>query len=541
MSVTSRSYTRIAIAIVIAAVIISASALSYASFEATVTKTVTTGTTTTSIQVSTTTVTTTSTATCPEGESNATSASTTDCQLGITLGVATNTGPPYVPVGFNETFHLSLTNDLGMARNVNYTSFPPLPDGVNPSSAVGEDYILPLLPPCAGIFPSTSGYVPAFIAVYNSSGAQLQLNDSPPSLVSCVSLPSNHYRSFNASQTINETLSLGGFYTSTDASEPWLNATYSQFGPGDYTVVAFDPWNQTADLNFSVLETSSAPAVPQVVIPSGASANNALNFEPSVIRVVIGVNNTVVFTNDDKIAATIESTSWPTNASGFEDLLNPGQSWAVELTAPGVYNYTNGFHPVWMNGAILVSPLPLALKSNISEEVANPGSTSPAYSIEVNLSEFNTISTYTNVSAVQNWPTADLSLGPCGTFEFPFGVVLYQGHYTSQNISSGTPLTIYTPNANETSELHPEDCPANPQVFSYVFAPLSDNAVVKLAFGGETSASTYALSDSVSIIGYWSESSSSSASEFHALTSGVYTVLAADEWGTVVIAHVTVQ
>ena len=158
--------------------------------------------------------------------------------------------------------------------------------------------------------------------------------------------------------------------------------------------------------------------------------------------------------------------------------------------------------------------------------------------VQLNISEYNDALSYNNVSASSGWPVSGLSLGPCGTFEFPFGVVLYLGYYTDQNVSSGTPLTIYTPNANMTSAPRP-DCPAKPDVFSYDFAPQSDYAVVNLNWADGNTSSTYSLSDSVSIIGYWSESAGTEA--FHPLDPGIYTVLAGDEWGNTVLQYITVK
>lgn len=245
----ARSFTRLAIAIVIAAVVISASALSYASFESTVTRT----------SLSTTTLTTTCTegvVTTPSPGSAATHfSSTTDCNLGMTLGVEAN---PSVGTGQNETVNLSLTNDFNEARNVSYSSVPNLPHGPDLSSVQAIDDILPALPSCG--FPST-GYAPAFIVIYNGSDYPIQLSDSPPSLVSCLNVPSNHYHSFNSSQTISQSLSVGGYWTSSDVSQPWINATYHQFSPGNYTAVAFDPWGQMTQLSFTI--TGSSPECPQ--------------------------------------------------------------------------------------------------------------------------------------------------------------------------------------------------------------------------------------------------------------------------------------
>ena len=195
MSVTTQSYTRLAIAIVIAAVVISASILSYSSFEATITGTGTTDTTTatstlTVVDISTfaTTVTSTQTTTCIEGAVTSSTLafegagtanpvgsvipliSTNDCQLGVTLGVASY---PVVSVGQNETIYRSLSNDFTTPNDVNYTGPPVLPHGFVLDSAATNDYILPVPDICLS---ELSAYEPAFVAVYNGSGAPVQLS-----------------------------------------------------------------------------------------------------------------------------------------------------------------------------------------------------------------------------------------------------------------------------------------------------------------------------------------------------------------------------
>jgi YVTN family beta-propeller protein len=262
----ARNFTRLAVAIVIAAVMIAASFLSYTSFETTVTETTTATAPTTSTLVSTSTLTsistvtatltTTTTSTCAEQCCEIPAGNATpDCQSQITLGLA---AVPTVFVGRNESVFVSLTNDLPVPRDVNYTGLPTLPNGPDLSTAQGSDYVLPMLPQCG--YPSLGGYVPVFMAIYNGSGAPVQLNDSPPNISAlCVYLPSEFYFSFNASETDTKTMTIGGFYTNTDASEPWLNATYSAFTPGNYTIVAFDPWEQLTELNFTVLVQTGGP------------------------------------------------------------------------------------------------------------------------------------------------------------------------------------------------------------------------------------------------------------------------------------------
>jgi hypothetical protein len=181
-------------------------------------------------------------------QSTTTTATTTDFRpLGIFLGLLGNSS---VSFGRNETVIVSLTNELPYANNATYTGFPTLQNMPSFSSA-GDNYVLPVPPSSCGSAPS--GYIPYFVAIYNQSGMPLQLNDVAPSLTSCIAgLGTNNGHVFGASQVVNEAISLGGYLHSSDASEPWINATYHQFSPGTYTVVAFDPWNQLAIMTFTV-------------------------------------------------------------------------------------------------------------------------------------------------------------------------------------------------------------------------------------------------------------------------------------------------
>jgi hypothetical protein len=158
-----------------------------------------------------------------------------------------------------------------------------------------------------------------------------------------------------------------------------------------------------------------------------------------------------------------------------------------------------------------------------------------ANAVQLNITEYNEATTQDNVSASNAWPVSGLSLGPCGTLEFPFGIAVYQGHYTSQNMSSATPLVIFTPNANGTAQPSRADCPANPQVSSYDFAPMSDSAVTSLAWAGESSSAAYPISASFSITGYWNGTSG-----FTTFGKGTYTVVAGDEWGKASVQYFSI-
>lgn len=94
-----------------------------------------------------------------------------------------------------------------------------------------------------------------------------------------------------------------------------------------------------------------------VVIPFDAGNNESLNFEPKTIRVVVGINNTIVWVNNDPLQHTVKSLSEPTGAQRFDSgILNQGQSFSVTLTVTGTYDYYCTIHPTWMRGTIHVIP-----------------------------------------------------------------------------------------------------------------------------------------------------------------------------------------
>jgi len=69
-----------------------------------------------------------------------------------------------------------------------------------------------------------------------------------------------------------------------------------------------------------------------------------------VIHVVIGVNNTVMWTNNDGTVHTVTSTTGVFD-SGY---LNPGQSWTYTFTKDGTYQYHCTLHN-WMTGTVIVT------------------------------------------------------------------------------------------------------------------------------------------------------------------------------------------
>jgi plastocyanin len=83
------------------------------------------------------------------------------------------------------------------------------------------------------------------------------------------------------------------------------------------------------------------------IIPGAASY--ATGYDPDNITVVIGVNNTVIWTNNDNEPHTV------TAADGSFDSgnMNPGATFTYTFTRPGIYTYICTYHP-WMHGYVTV-------------------------------------------------------------------------------------------------------------------------------------------------------------------------------------------
>jgi plastocyanin len=105
-----------------------------------------------------------------------------------------------------------------------------------------------------------------------------------------------------------------------------------------------------------------------VIIPSGAGSDPRIGFEPAVISIVIGVNNTVVWRNEDS--------TWHTAHSNvpefYSNYIEPGGNFTHTFQRPGVYPYHCDPHP-WMTGRITVySPV-----TNGPAQVLQPSTPQP--------------------------------------------------------------------------------------------------------------------------------------------------------------------
>ncbi len=105
--------------------------------------------------------------------------------------------------------------------------------------------------------------------------------------------------------------------------------------------------------------------VPQssTLIPVSVDAGSGVNvnlpgYTPVDIVVVIGVNNTVRWTNNDNMPHTVTAS----DGSFDSGKMNLGATYVYTFTKPGVYHYTCTYHN-WMHGTVTVLTESLGLES----------------------------------------------------------------------------------------------------------------------------------------------------------------------------------
>ena len=113
----------------------------------------------------------------------------------------------------------------------------------------------------------------------------------------------------------------------------------------------------TTTIGFTTLtSTQIAPGVVLVIIPSGAATNSSLDFEPATVTVVLGVNNTIMWRNEDSTNHGVSFISNPVGYIRGSPTIMPGKTYSIKLNDTGTYTYQDPFYPNWMNGNITVLP-----------------------------------------------------------------------------------------------------------------------------------------------------------------------------------------
>lgn len=101
---------------------------------------------------------------------------------------------------------------------------------------------------------------------------------------------------------------------------------------------------------FVIPADAQSPTTVQVSIDSGSGLNQKLlGYTPANITVVIGVNNTVKWTNNDNLPHDVSAV----DGSFYSGNMNHGKSYVYTFTKPGKVVYYCSYHP-WMGGTVTV-------------------------------------------------------------------------------------------------------------------------------------------------------------------------------------------
>jgi plastocyanin len=103
---------------------------------------------------------------------------------------------------------------------------------------------------------------------------------------------------------------------------------------------------------------AQSTVVVKIPVGSGAGPSAAPGYTPENVTVVIGVNNTVEWTNNDTANGgtdhTVTSLSVPSGATPFDSgIMAAGATFSQTFTVPGTYDYHCTLH-AWMAGSVVV-------------------------------------------------------------------------------------------------------------------------------------------------------------------------------------------
>jgi hypothetical protein len=171
--------------------------------------------------------------------------------------------------------------------------------------------------------------------------------------------------------------------------------------------------------------------------------------------------------------------------------------------------------------------------NNLQLQLSMNASSSSTIGVTVSgtVDEYNTLASQNNLTATNEWLVA-LNGGngaPCWMENDPVGLAIASGHYSASNVTSAKFLDLVNPTATYA-------CPAGLSgIHSYLFQPLNDTAAIY----GSCSPNpcfTEMVSSGITVTGYWNQGGT-----FSNFPKGVYTVVAADEWGNSALTYFTVS
>jgi hypothetical protein len=181
----------------------------------------------------------------------------------------------------------------------------------------------------------------------------------------------------------------------------------------------------------------------------------------------------------------------------------------------------------------VISSYGLSLTLSLNSTTYHPGE-----QISITIDEKNTLARENNIRGADRWPVQGLTLSPCGTLYYPFGISILQGYYDAKGAVAIAPLQLFDPNAIY-------HCPAilAAVYYDFVFQPGSNVVAIYTSYDHFTPLSMN-MTTTITSAGFWTIPYITHGHTlwiFSNFTPGIYTVVGGDEWGALVILHFSIS
>jgi plastocyanin len=190
------------------------------------------------------------------------------------------------------------------------------------------------------------------------------------------------------------------------------------------------------------------PGVAAVSMPNDAAS---VGFTPKNITVILGVNNTILWTNLDTINHTVYSRSVPAGVLPFHSgLMAHGDIFEITLNVTGVYDYYCSIHPNTMKGTINVKPgVTVIIPANTANNHLDylPANFTVVVGVNNTVTFFNQDSTTHTVTSDDGstFNSGDIAAGKSWTFTF-VRVGTFSFHCNYHKFMKGT-ITVLGPSS----------------------------------------------------------------------------------------------
>lgn len=211
--------------------------------------------------------------------------------------------------------------------------------GIIVGAAIAGEFVLKLQPGLGGGTASVGTVI-----MPQGVGSNTALTFSPSTVTLIIGV-NNTVTFVNKDSVTHTVTATDNSFNSGDipAGKSWTN-TFSSPGKFPYYCIYHSGWMRGT----IVVKSGTGPGGLTVKIPPGTGADTSLNYIPNAMNLVVGVNNSVTFVNQDSVKHTVTAADGSFDSG---DIL-PGGSWTHTFAA-GTYSFHCIYHS-YMKGSITV-------------------------------------------------------------------------------------------------------------------------------------------------------------------------------------------